>query len=66
MNRQIFAFECLLAVFGLVLAGVASCHCPNREGTLWRDAVVTELDVDFGAGFHARWRFTAVTAGIYR
>jgi hypothetical protein len=29
-----------------------------EKSTLWRDAVITELDVDFGGtGFHARWRF---------
>jgi hypothetical protein len=35
-----------------------------EKGTLWRDAVVSELDVDFGGtGFHARWRFHRCECG---
>jgi len=34
------------------------------KGTLWRDAVVTVLDVDFGGtGFHARWFFHRCSCG---
>ena len=34
------------------------------EGTQWRDAAVTKLDVDFaGTGFHARWIFHRCQCG---
>ena len=55
MNRQ-FSFLGLLAALIMLLTGPQTANAQIEEGTLWRDAVVTELDVDFGAGFHARWR----------
>ncbi len=47
-------------LFGLIafFAGLQSVNAQVDEGTLWRDAVVTELDADFGnTGFHARWQY---------
>ena len=50
----------LLAVSNTALAEV-------EKDTLWRDAVITELDVDFGGtGFHARWRFHRCHCGDLR
>lgn len=57
MKKQLSAL--LLATLAATAALVASLQDAaaevNRE-TLWRDAVVTQLDVDFGGtGFHGRW-----------
>lgn len=42
----------------VLFSGMQTASAQLEKGTLWRDAVVTELDVDFGGtGFHARWRF---------
>ena len=42
----------------LISAGLQTAFAQVEKGTLWRDSVVTELDVDFGGtGFHARWSF---------
>jgi hypothetical protein len=59
MNRQFSTL--LMSIFtgmAILFAGLQTTNAEVEEGTLWRDAVVTELDVDFGGtGFHARWRF---------
>lgn len=55
MNSRLFRPLALTLVF--LLAGLQSAHAKVDKTTLWRDSVVTELDVDFGSGFHARWRF---------
>ena len=35
-----------------------------NPGTLWREAVISELDVNFGnTGFHARWRLQRCDCG---
>lgn len=48
----------LFASFVLLLMGFQTATAQVEKGTLWRDAVVTELDADFGGtGFHARWVF---------
>lgn len=48
----------LLTGFVILLAGSPIAAAEIDKATLWRDAVVTELDVDFGGtGFHARWRY---------
>jgi hypothetical protein len=59
MKRQFISFSIyLLAGFVLMLAGLPTAIAQVEKGTLWRDAVVTDLDVDFGGtGFHARWRY---------
>jgi len=62
MNRQ-FLFSNVLAALIMSFTGLETAHAQIEEGTLWRDAVVTELDVDFGAGFHARWRFHRCDCG---
>jgi len=42
----------------IMLTGLQSANAQVEKGTLWRDAVITELDVNFdGTGFHARWVF---------
>jgi hypothetical protein len=59
MNKQ-FALLLNYLFTGLVilLSGLQSAKAEVEEGTLWRDSVVSELDVNFGdTGFHARWRF---------
>ena len=62
MNR-LFSLLNLLIVLALSLAGSQVAIAQIAEGALWRDAVVTELDVDFGSGFHARWRFHRCDCG---
>jgi hypothetical protein len=48
----------ILASLAVLLAGTQLVIAQVEEGAMWRDSVVTELDVDFGdTGFHARWRF---------
>lgn len=48
----------LLQVLLLLVVGLQTAVAQVDKNTLWRDAVVTDLDVDFaGTGFHARWRF---------
>jgi hypothetical protein len=48
----------------LLMAGLQSASAEVVKGSLWRDSVVTELDVDFGGtGFHARWRFHRCQCG---
>jgi len=50
--------------FAVALTGSQTVQAEVEKGTLWRDAVVTELDVDFGGtGFHARWRFHRCECG---
>jgi len=64
MNRQLL--NSLLYLFvglTLLLTGSQTANAQIGNGTLWRDSVVTELDVDFGAGFHARWRFQHCECG---
>ncbi len=65
MNRPL-ALSLLYLFAGLVmlLTGSQTAFAQIEKGTLWRDAVVTELDVDFGGtGFHARWRFQHCDCG---
>ncbi len=51
----------------LLFAGLPSAVAQVGQDTLWRDAIVTELDVDFGdTGFHARWRFFRCLCGDVR
>jgi hypothetical protein len=67
MNRRL-ALSLLYLVTGLVAltAGPRTASAEIEEGALWRDAVVTDLAVDFGAGFHARWRFHRCDCGDLR
>ena len=54
----------LIAGIMVWLAGVQTATAEVDKGTLWRDAVVTVLDVDFGdTGFHARWSFHRCDCG---
>lgn len=64
MDRQ-FSFSPLYLFTALILLLTASptAFAQIEKGTLWRDAVITDLDVDFGAGFHARWRFHRCECG---
>lgn len=58
MNNRLLCLPwCLLTGLILLFTGTQSAFAQIEKGSLWRDAVVTQLDVDFGAGFHARWRF---------
>jgi hypothetical protein len=65
MNRQLsISLVFLFAGLTLLLTTPQPVHAQVEKGTLWRDAVVTELDVDFGGtGFHARWRFHRCECG---
>jgi hypothetical protein len=50
--------SCSLLLVLLLLLGVQTANAEVDKNTLWRDAVVTVLDVDFtGTGFHARWQY---------
>ena len=52
---------CILCLF---ITGLQTASAQVQKGTLWRDAVVTELDVEFGDhGYHARWRYHRCTCG---
>ncbi|MDH3903469.1 MAG: hypothetical protein OES90_09635, partial [Xanthomonadales bacterium] len=65
MNRErVVLFGCWLTGLIVLLAGMQSAFAQIEESTLWRDAVVTELDADFGGtGFHARWWFHRCDCG---
>ena len=65
MNRW-FAYLLTYLFSGSIVlfTGTQTATAQTDKGTLWRDAVVTELDVDFGGtGFHARWRFHRCECG---
>jgi hypothetical protein len=48
----------MFASLVILLTGQQHATAQVDKATLWRDAVITELDVDFGGtGFHARWVF---------
>ena len=48
----------MILAFMAMVAGLQTANAQVDRHTLWRDAVVTELDVNFGnTGFHARWHF---------
>lgn len=54
----------ILAGFVLLAAGLQTATAQVDKNTLWRDAVVTKLDVDFsGTGFHARWQYYRSLSG---
>ena len=65
MKKQINLLPMVLfAVLLVWVVGLQAVFAQVQKGTLWRDAVVTELDVDFGdTGFHARWRFHRCDCG---
>lgn len=68
MNRSFDSLlGCLFAACLMVLSGLQNVAAEVGEGTRWRDAVVTQLDVDFGGtGFHARWTFHRCQCGDLR
>lgn len=52
-----FLLNGLLPVL-LLAVGLQTSLAQVEKKTLWREAVKTDLDVDFaGSGFHARWQF---------
>jgi len=54
-NQKLTKFVFALA---FMMAGLQFAEAQVDKGTLWRDSVITELDVNFGnTGFHARWRY---------
>ena len=69
MKRQLGLFPVFLFAGFVVLCtglfgGSQTALAQVKEGTLWREAVISELDVDFGGtGFHARWRFHRCDCG---
>lgn len=51
-------------VLVILLTGLQAAVAQVEPGTPWRDAYLTELDVDFGGtGFHARWRLHRCECG---
>lgn len=53
--KKMIGCSLLLVLF---LVGMQSAVAQVEKNSLWRDAVVTDLDVDFtGTGFHARWHY---------
>lgn len=51
----------------LMAAAMNPAFAQVEEDSLWRDAVVSELDVDFdGTGFHARWNYHRCDCGDIR
>jgi len=55
---------CILAGLVLFAAGLQTATAQVDRNTLWRDAVVTDLNVDFtGTGFHARWQYYRCPCG---
>ncbi len=59
MKRRLASLS-MYMLFGFVslLISLQTATAQVEKGTLWRDAVITELDADFGStGFHARWVF---------
>ena len=69
MKRQsgsfsIYMFAGFVLLFMGLFMGSQSALAQVKAGTLWREAVISELDVDFGGtGFHARWRFQRCDCG---
>jgi len=63
-KRVIKSFSLLIAGFAILLSGPTTVFAQVDKGMLWRDAVITELDVNFdGTGFHARWIFNRCHCG---
>jgi hypothetical protein len=65
MKRQLTSVTAYLFIsFISLLTGLQTASAQVEKGTLWRDAVITKLDVDFGdTGFHARWVFNRCSCG---
>ncbi len=54
----------IFTTFVLLTTGVQTTSAQVSKNTLWRDAVVTDLNVDFtGTGFHARWQYYRCSCG---
>jgi hypothetical protein len=62
-KQRLFSLLSVVAGLVMLLTLPLPAIAQIEKGTLWRDAVITELDVDFGAGFHARWRFHRCDCG---
>jgi len=57
-------FSVFLTILVVLGVDIPSAIAQVEKGTLWRDAVTTDLDVDFGGtGFHARWFFQRCACG---
>lgn len=66
MKHSLTPVYCFLAIM-LVATANSPAFAQAEEGSLWRDAVVSDLDVDFGdTGFHARWKFHRCDCGDIR
>ncbi len=58
MKKDTLLIACVVTGFMMLATGIQTVVAEVDKGVLWRDAVVTDLDVDFdGSGFHARWHF---------
>jgi hypothetical protein len=58
MKKQLLSsIVYLFAALVPLLVSPQTANAQVEQGTYWREASITELDVDFGGtGFHARWR----------
>jgi len=64
MKKLISLAVYLLATLVLLVTGVQTAAAQVSKHTSWRDAVITDLNVDFiGTGFHARWKFQRCSCG---
>jgi len=64
LKRPVPLLAFVLAGLALLGAGPSGAVAQVGNNTLWRDAVVTILDVDFtGTGFHARWQYYRCSCG---
>ncbi len=64
LKRPVPLLAFVLAGLALLGAGPSGAVAQVGNNTLWRDAVVTILDVDFtGTGFHARWQYYRCACG---
>ena len=62
-NRRLLS-SCTLVAVMMWAAGIQLAQAQVNPGTLWRNAVISELDVGFGnTGFHARWRVQRCDCG---
>lgn len=68
MNKSFVSLKiCLVLASFLLLSGFENLAADVEESTRWRDAIITQLDVDFGGtGFHARWTFHRCLCGDLR
>lgn len=64
MNNIACAFTRLFAIPVLLLIALAPANAQIEKATMWRDATVTDINVDFGGtGFHANYHYQKCQCG---